>query len=129
MANTERTVDVAKLEAAFSKLRTNPEMADPVKRAFDEMFAKINMDLSSQEQVALAKYMFGSGSDPQYATAKDEVSYSTCPITVSTCPPSFTADICTHCPSPPSFTADICTHCPSPPPPTNTGHKCAIICF
>lgn len=115
MANPEGTIDQAKVEAAFSKLRANPQMAGTVKQAFDELFVKINIDLNSHEQLALAKWMFGGGSDPQFTGVRDEVSYSTCPVTVSTCPPS--------------FTADICHHCPAPPPPSNTGRKCAIICF
>jgi hypothetical protein len=64
MNDKKATIDNAKMEVAFAKLKANPEALTPVKKALDDMFARINLELNPQEQLTLIRRVFASGGQP-----------------------------------------------------------------
>ena len=60
MGSNKMTVKNAKIEAAFAKLRTNPEALTSVVAALSDLFKKLNLDLNEQERLTFLKRVFAS---------------------------------------------------------------------
>jgi len=120
MDRKKETIDQAKVAAAFTKLQINPEMIGPVKEAFAGLFTKIGIDLSPQEELALARQIFASDSGVVRAGESDPVPLGK---NCETHPVSLISYDCKSCP-PPTITSHVCTNCPPPPLPTITSNQC-----
>jgi hypothetical protein len=132
--NLSSQCDAVKVEAAFSKLRLNPQWLEGVKSAHADLLAKLNMGLNEEEELALARRIFAGSPGEQVMRDTDPVPihYAGClnppqlrsvallsvDCGESTCPkPQLHTSIrCLPCPPPLPDTSVSCTSCPPVPP-------------
>lgn len=75
------SVDVDKLNAAFERLKTNPDASDVLAAGIDEFFLKLQIELNQEEKTAFLRtlFAFNPEADTDKETEDYNIRYSNCP--------------------------------------------------